>query len=102
MNVRIIAVGLAAFLLCGCSYWDYATTYVGLGPSEQSEPRPVSAGTEVVTSPIPADQSAKSDTWCQQIAKSAHDEAAGNGFDSRTQRRRAESVYRQCVGSPSR
>ena len=103
MNVRIIAAGLAAFLLCGCSYWNSATSYIGLGPSEQSEPpQPVPARTEVLTSPIPADQSARSDTWCQQIAKSAADEAAGNGFDSRTQRRRAEAAYRQCVGSSPR
>jgi len=103
MNLRMIAMGLTAFLLCGCSTWNSAMSYVGLRDSEQSEPsQPVPARTEVVTSPIPAMQSTESATWCQQIAKSARDEAAGNGFDSRTQRRRAESAYRQCVGSPSR
>ena len=118
MNIRIITAGLAAVLLCGCTDadWDRAMTYTGLGPSEQSEPsrgdqsaspqsepsRPVAARTEVVTAPLAADQAAGPDSWCQQVAKSAADEAAGNGFDAATQRRRAESTYRQCVGTAAR
>ena len=121
MNVRIIVAGLAALLLSGCTDadWDRAMSYTGLGSSEQGEasrreqsepprgeqseaPQPVTARNEVATAPLPADQAARPDSWCQQVAKSAADVAAGNGFDAATQRRRAESTYRQCIGSSSR
>jgi hypothetical protein len=100
MNIRIVPAFFAAFLLCGCSYWESATTYVGIGSTEQSEPpQAASQSADAAPTPAPADQAAKSDSWCQQIAKSARDDAAGNGFDSATQRRRAETTYRQCLGS---
>lgn len=102
MNVRIIAAGFAACLLCGCTDadWDHATTYVGLGPTQNDRPAPPASADAAPTS-VATDQSAKSDSWCQQAAKSARDEAAGDGFDSATQQRRAESTYRQCVGYSS-
>ena len=98
MNIRIVPVVFLAFLLCGCSTWNRATTYVGLRDSEPSEPPP--AAVEVYGAPAtaPADQPSKSESWCQQVAKSAADDAAGNGFDAATQRRRAETTYRQCLG----
>jgi len=107
MNIRIVTTVFAAFLLSGCSFWERATTYVGVGPTPQSEPASEPAaqaapdGAQPAEPPVAAAQP-RSDTWCQQIAKSASIEAADNGFDSATQRRRAESTYRQCVGSPSR
>ncbi|HEY0281873.1 MAG TPA: hypothetical protein VGC27_04535 [Rhizomicrobium sp.] len=101
MNVRVIAVGFAAFLLCGCSYWNSATTYFGLGPSEQSEPPlAYSAAAEPNPPPIQADQAARFDEWCQRVAKSAAEEAAGNGYDSATQQRRAAKSYQQCRENP--
>jgi len=113
MNIRIITMGFAAVLLCGCTDadWDHAMSYTGLGSSEQSEasqseqsesPRSVPARTEVVSAPLAADQATRPDSWCQQVAKSAVDDAAGNGFDAATQRRRAEASYRQCIGSAAR
>ncbi|HEY0281468.1 MAG TPA: hypothetical protein VGC27_02465 [Rhizomicrobium sp.] len=40
MNLRIIAMGFAAFLLCGCTEadLDYATLYVVPGQAKESEP----------------------------------------------------------------
>jgi hypothetical protein len=112
MNIRIITAVLAAFLLCGCTDadWDYALTYTGLGQADKNKPpqagrtdnnqppqaNPVRA--EAAPAPVPAEQSAKADEWCQQVAKSARDEAAGNGFDLATQQRTAEAHYRQCLG----
>ena len=37
------------------------------------------------------------DPWCLKIAQSATAEAASQGFDAATQRRRAETSYNQCV-----
>jgi hypothetical protein len=77
MNIRMIATVFAALLLCGCSTWDGAMSYVGLRDSDQDAPP---------------------DDWCRQIAKAASEEAAGEGRDAATQQRKADTAYQQCSG----
>ena len=100
MNIRTVSVVLSAFLLCGCSTWDSATSYVGLGQSEQSEPTQAAPeNAAAAPTPAPADRTTRSDSWCQSVARSASKEAAGNGYDPATQQRSAVASYRQCRGT---
>jgi hypothetical protein len=100
MNIRTVSAVLLAFLLCGCSTWDRAASYVGLEQGEQSEPTQAAPeNTAAAPTPAPADRTTRSDSWCQSVAKSASNEAAGNGYDSATQQRSAVASYRQCRGA---
>ena len=102
MNIHVIGTVFVGLLLSGCTLpsWDSMTSYVGLGSTEQAEPsRAASTEAEAAPSPTPAAQGALTDDWCQRAAKTSSVDAANNGFDRRTQRRRAEATYRQCLAS---
>jgi hypothetical protein len=45
----------------------------------------------------PSSAAPAADPWCAQVAQSALTDAASQGFDEATQRRRAEASYNQCV-----
>ncbi|MGA7710772.1 MAG: hypothetical protein WCA81_02645 [Rhizomicrobium sp.] len=102
MNTRVIAAIFAGLLLCGCSTWNGALTYVGLRDSNDAAPPPA---VPVETAPIPAPAPASApigrdstpEDWCRQTAKAAGEEAAGEGFDAATQQKRAVAVYQQCM-----
>ena len=102
MNCRIVVVVFAGLLLCGCTIpsWDQMTTYAGLRSAEQAAPpQAAPAEAEAATTSPSVTQASRSDSWCQQMAKADSVDAASNGFDAATQRRRAEASYRQCVAS---
>jgi hypothetical protein len=100
MNSRVIIVVLAGVLLCGCSSadWHHATSYVGLGQDDQAVPAKADPddAEAATTSPSPG-QASRSDDFCQRMAKGESNDAAADGFDAATQRRRAESSYQQCM-----
>jgi ABC-type uncharacterized transport system auxiliary subunit len=101
MNSRVIVVVLAGLLLCGCTAadWNHATSYVGLDQDDQAAPpRAAPAETQAATTSPSAAQASASDDFCQRMAKGESNDAASEGFDAATQRRRAESSYRQCIG----
>ena len=94
MTIRIISAVFASLLLCGCSVWGDTMDFV-FGPDDQTaEPAETPA---VATAPAPPVQASTPDDWCKQIAKAAAEEAAGEGFDSVTQQKRADTTYQQCV-----
>ena len=97
MNIRMIAMIFAGFLLCGCSTWNGAMSYVGLGESDQDAQPAAASAAERAPTPTPPAQASTPDDWCRQVSKAASEEAAGEGFDPATQQRRAESTYRQCI-----
>jgi hypothetical protein len=103
MKHRVMAVLLVAGLLGGCTEadWDSAFAYAGLGPSKPDSASSQSApdgpsytaapAASVTNGPAPV-----ADTWCIDVAKSAQLEAAQQGFDGATQRRRAMTTFNQC------
>jgi ABC-type sugar transport system substrate-binding protein len=101
MNIRVIGMVFAGLMLGGCSAadWDNATSYVGLGPDPQAAPPNTAppAAEAAPTSP-PVAQASPSNNWCQQVAKANAADAAESGFDVETQKRRAETSYKQCLG----
>ena len=95
MNIRMIAAVFAGLLLCGCSTWDGALSYVGLGESDQ-DAQPAAAPTASVPAPASPTQGSTPDDWCRQISRAASEEAAGEGRDAATQQRKADTAYQQC------
>jgi hypothetical protein len=98
MNIRVIAAISAGLLLCGCSTWNGALTYVGLRDSNDAAP-PLAAPVETAPqpAPMPLSRTSRQEDWCRQTARAAGEEAAGEGFDAATQQSRADTTYRQCM-----
>lgn len=98
MKLRVLGAVLAAGVLGGCTNadWDHATSYVGLGNSDQptAQPRQAEAAP---AAPTPA-----ADGWCDEVAKAAQTDAAEQGFDIPTQQHRAQAAFQQCNASPSK
>ena len=101
MNIRVMCVVFAGLLLGGCSAadWDNATSYVGLGPTADAPPSNAApTAAEAPPTSLPVAQASPAESWCQQVAKANASDAAENGFDVATQKHRAETSYRQCLG----
>jgi hypothetical protein len=101
MNIRIIGVALAGLLLSSCTDadWNHTMNYVGLGQPEQSAPDTL-AQQPAATADTAAAQTpgvSKSEAWCREVAASAAQNAASNGFDLATQKYRATTMYKQCM-----
>jgi len=111
MNIRLIAAVFAGLMLSGCSTWDDTLDMVGFGGSNQeaqpdSAPAAQSASAQTPTATQASAQApsysgpspySSNENWCRQISKAAGEEAAGEGFDSATQQRRADTTYQQCI-----
>ena len=107
MKVQLAVAVCAALLVGGCSDtdWDHALSYAGLGdskPATQPPPTVAADQTPPATEQAPtvSGMPAPADNWCTEIAQSARSEAAGQGFDARTQQLRANSAYNQCTRYP--
>ncbi|MDE1938158.1 MAG: hypothetical protein KGI68_03975 [Alphaproteobacteria bacterium] len=101
MKMRIVGIVIAGLLLSGCTDadWNHTMNYVGLGQPEQSAPdtlapQPTATADNAAT---PAPAVSKSEAWCREVAASAAQTAAGNGFDLATQKYRATTMYKQCM-----
>ena len=100
MNVRVLAVAVAATLLYGCSdaSWDRTMSWAGLKSAD--EPAPTTPA-QVTAAPLPPTAADKTASFCHDVAKSAQETAAANGFDEETQQRRGQVSYQQCMGQPA-
>ncbi|MBU6296669.1 MAG: hypothetical protein KGJ79_01175 [Alphaproteobacteria bacterium] len=103
MNIRIIGAAVAGLLLSSCTDadWNHTMNYVGLGQPEQSASVAQQATEDTGTAPASdaatAPTVSKSEAWCRDVAASAAQSAASNGFDLATQKYRATTMYKQCM-----
>ena len=106
MKIRLMVVLSVACLLGGCSVWDDSLSWVGLGSDEDNASPAQSAAPSAsdyrpAASPSTATLPAGgAEQWCQDVAKSAQETAAKQGFDATSQQHRFEAVYRQCMQYP--
>ena len=91
-----------ALALSGCSAlhhgWDGAMADIGLYGRPQSEQRPTPDSTQSAVRQT--SDTGELDSWCRQFATSVAQDAASNGYDAPSQKRRYETTYRPCVGLP--
>ncbi|HUO99247.1 MAG TPA: hypothetical protein VMU01_11295 [Rhizomicrobium sp.] len=100
MRLHIFAALAAACVLGGCSdtTWDRTLSYVGLGGSDSADESPApEAAPAPSPPPATAASGTSSDAWCREIAQSAAETAAEQGFDAAAQQHRSDAVYRQCM-----
>ena len=101
----ILAIALA---LSGCTAlhrgWDGAMTEIGLygppqaGQSQMPDRSPVADPSQ--SAARQTSSAGESANWCRQYATSVAQDAARNGYDAPTQKRRYETTYQQCAGLP--
>ena len=101
----ILAVALA---LSGCTAlhrgWDGAMTEIGLyGPQQAGQSQMPDQGPAADPNQGAVRQTSSAGepvNWCRQYAVSVAQDAARNGYDAPTQKRRYETTYQQCTGLP--
>ena len=108
MKTKFLVAICAALLAGGCSDidWDHALSYAGLGDTKPAtQPPPAVTADQpppaAEQAPTVSGMPAPTNDWCTEVAQSVRSDAAGQGFDARTQQLRADSAYNQCTRYPS-